>query len=99
MARELGAAIDVGPLTPVAELLTDPHRLIRKHDKLIRRIAKTGAGLPHDNPCLDVVVAESSVDRGLRIMDGDDRAKARRNDRAQRDRAAACSVDVGVCPA
>jgi hypothetical protein len=30
---------------------------------------------------------------------GDDRAKARRNDRAQRDRPAACSVDVGVCPA
>jgi hypothetical protein len=69
VARELGAAIDVGPLTPVAELLTDPHRLIRKHDKLIRRIAKTGASIPHDKPCLDVVVAESSVDRGLRIMD------------------------------
>jgi hypothetical protein len=69
VARELGAAIDVGSLTPVAELLTDPHRLIRKHDKMIRRIAKTGASIPHDKPCLDVVVAEGSVDRGLRIMD------------------------------
>jgi len=55
-------------------------------------------GLVTRNVCR-LVTPPTPATRDAVSLTGDDRAKARRNDRAQRDRAAACSVDVGVCPA
>ena len=56
-------------LIHVPDMLTEPHRLVRRAAKLLKRVGERGILWPREWPCLDIEVTKDSLDRALRVFD------------------------------